>query len=270
MEKVTCTAWTSNSPRAWGWTVDRSTGLPGPAEFPTRVGMDRVELTNDAGGWRIPHARGDGPGLHALLGLFQANSPRAWGWTAASRVLGLGRMEFPTRVGMDRIPGPSGSKLIRIPHARGDGPLVRIVDGGVGLNSPRAWGWTEGSAVRFQPAVEFPTRVGMDRLTGTRTCPHWRIPHARGDGPAIHRELDAARANSPRAWGWTGYIENLADFDANSPRAWGWTELGPLYILRRSEFPTRVGMDRQQCCRAVTAYRIPHARGDGPLGCAIS
>src|SRR3990172_2178008 len=73
----------------------------------------------------------------------------------------------------------------RVPHARGDGPasagslLVSL------QCSPRAGGWTVVVAADRRLVEVFPTRVGMDRSSGTRRGAWCCVPHARGDGPSL-------------------------------------------------------------------------------------
>ena len=164
---------------------------------------------------RNPHARGDGPcsGPDSC-----AESPRAWGWTAAPAG---GSRGIPTRVGMDRTTS-ARSALARNPHARGDGPYADKGPREIELESPRAWGWTDRGVGRG-PVDGIPTRVGMDRSANPTTCSSSRNPHARGDGPAFGLIVtqkqgiptrvgmdrtagtsnDGACPESPRAWGWT-------------------------------------------------------------------
>ena len=90
---------------------------------------------------------------------------------------------FPTRVGVDRRPGPGTLTQQRFPHTRGGGPMV-VVDG-------------------YKALVVFPTRVGVDR-TRERRLVNWQsFPHTRGGGPVIN-EIDHEHFTfSPHAWGWT-------------------------------------------------------------------
>src|SRR3990170_4247157 len=69
------------SPRAWGWTVSRSPWITTPRVFPTRVGMDRRSVGRWPAWWRVPHARGDGPGIDGMGVAGNECSPRAWGLT---------------------------------------------------------------------------------------------------------------------------------------------------------------------------------------------
>ncbi len=153
------------------------------AVFPTGVGMDRV----CAGMRTVERVFPTGVGMNRRsrsARLRQMCSPRAWGWTAMQSYCdpmsgvphgrgdgpsirsGYSQGEvFPTGVGMDRTEVLRWA-VKRVPHGRGDGPpsespsIVRE-------SSPRAWGWT--GIIEPQGGVlgeEFPTGVGMDRVTG--------------------------------------------------------------------------------------------------------
>ena len=172
--------------------------------FPTRVGMDRSRSTLSSGRARVPHARGDGPTGIVWTNEAHACSPRAWGWTGQTLCRPKLSGVFPTRVGMDRPSRPARGWRVRVPHARGDGPVYvvalaafsNVFPTRVGMDrtaarqwslnkpcSPRAWGWTANGRTKRAVQAVFPTRVGMDRLT---------------------QSYDFRRiACSPRAWGWT-------------------------------------------------------------------
>ena len=113
----------------------------------------------------------------------------------------------------------------RDPHARGDGPSCTGVLLGGFQRSPRAWGWTGHHPDAHLRLGEIPTRVGMDRIRGSRSPTPSRDPHARGDGPESCAVIWSHHLRSPRAWGWTGddRVEAVGD----------------------REIPTRVGMDRE-------------------------
>ena len=153
-------------------------------------------------------------------------------------------------MGMVRVSGSIGIHLQRIPHARGDGPwLVRLAVG-MGWYSPRAWGWSDEPSTGCCRCSVFPTRVGMVRIKRVVSWLSAGIPHARGDGPcrigAEGREV------------------------LYSPRAWGWSAVGRGPSSRRTVFPTRVGMVHLAGRPRRPNHRIPHARGDGPFGAALT
>ena len=151
--------------------------------FPTHVGMDREahQAGLDVGG--IPHARGDGPRRSRARCNRLRYSPRTWGWTGMLLPLRLPRRVFPTHVGMDPPTPPRASSSLRIPHARGDGPILGEGQGFNAMYSPRTWGWTGFGADTLGGTGVFPTHVGMDRWHSRACAGSSRIPHARGDGP---------------------------------------------------------------------------------------
>ncbi len=153
-------------------------------------------------------------------------SPHAWGWTSCNRRKNRARCVFPTRVGMDHNLHKSGAHYLSIPHTRGDGPSSYEARGSLCPYSPHAWGWT----VALWHAA----------------CINSRIPHTRGDGPICRKKPCQEEQYFPHAWGWTVH---------------------PARILPIGRvFPTRVGMDQQLIIFPVLLNRIPHTRGDGPIG----
>src|ERR1017187_7166945 len=69
--------------------------------------------------------------------------------------------------------------------------------------SPHAWGWSETGARLSNTVRVFPTRVGMVRPHRPRDGQHERIPHTRGDGPALRGATWPSVTYSPHAWGWS-------------------------------------------------------------------
>ncbi len=91
--------------------------------------------------------------------------------------------------------------------------------------SPPAWGWPAlGGNVRSK-LPDFPTRVGMARVSMNWQRMAGGFPHPRGDGP--------------RAANMLGVSEWI------SPPAWGWPALPFLGRVLAGDFPTRVGMARE-------------------------
>ncbi len=68
--------------------------------------------------------------------------------------------------------------------------------------SPPAWGWPGHDGHDDPRGDDFPTRMGMARITHGRLRLGWRFPHPRGDGPEFVPVLDSLREISPLAWGW--------------------------------------------------------------------
>ncbi len=92
------------SPPAWGWPGPRNVAGRPLRDFPTRVGMARWRVFSGESFPRFPHPRGDGPALVTPLRTVEAISPPAWGWPASPRWMRFDGFDFPTRVGMARIP----------------------------------------------------------------------------------------------------------------------------------------------------------------------
>ncbi len=232
------------SPRTWGWTGQRGGERAGEKAFPTHVGMDRPRQRAALYRGRVPHARGDGPLSVCIVRFPPARSPRTWGWTDEEAPGSPIREAFPTHVGMDRWALAMQAQVIGVPHARGDGPRERAVNGSPMGRSPRTWGWTAADMEPDSTPSAFPTHVGMDR----RRCRlfHFlpRVPHARGDGPP-----EVLRGRT---------------YKVRSPRTWGWTGLGVTAVDLSGAFPTHVGMDRLGCSARTRLSGVPHARGDGP------
>jgi len=233
------------SPRAWGWT-DRGAVRGGRVRaFPTGVGMDRAWRATRGGASCVPHGRGDGPWATTGRPVWSARSPRAWGWTDAGGQARGVRWAFPTGVGMDRLRWGSTRAPARVPHGRGDGPIVDGDPGDRVKRSPRAWGWTGHARVRHAGPGAFPTGVGMDRSGRRWSRRSTSVPHGRGDGP--YPTL------------------TLQELVARSPRAWGWTEREGAGAILRNAFPTGVGMDRRGSRSCPGPAGVPHGRGDGPV-----
>ncbi len=97
------------SPRAWGWSELARVGVAVAAVLPTRVGMVRSAPPRASGSRCSPHARGDGPLVHARAHLQRLFSPRAWGWSELRPQIIATLLVLPTRVGMVR-PSPTASR----------------------------------------------------------------------------------------------------------------------------------------------------------------
>ena len=154
---------------------------------------------------RFPHPRGDGPHPRDPLLVRLAISPPAWGWPEHRRQGRGNEPDFPTRVGMARLPDLRAGQRNGFPHPRGDGPESR-----------------RNATIR---ATDFPTRVGMARSWPRRMRRRLRFPHPRGDGPEGSRVLSVRLLISPPAWGWPAFDQRC--------------------LARAGDFPTRVGMARR-------------------------
>ncbi len=210
-------------PPAWGWTREARVRRKGDHVSPTRVGMDPARSDSAAPCPGLPHPRGDGP--HAKLTIYrnEGSPPPAWGWTREGLPWSTAGCVSPTRVGMDPRCRMARARSTCLPHPRGDGPGVAVVDVYRPQSPPPAWGWTRLRVHRDRPERVSPTRVGMDpswRPTSTACA---RLPHPRGDGPGRLLARSHWLRSPPPAWGWTRSLR---------PHARG-PEVSP----------TRVGMD---------------------------
>ena len=190
----------------------------------------------------IPHPRGDGPNNHFYFPVHLGYSPPPWGWTAHFDKLVECFRVFPTPVGMDRMTSRSLTLGSRIPHPRGDGPLLEPIGMTILEYSPPPWGWTEIPKIGPPSWNVFPTPVGMDRGPLMDDHASFSIPHPRGDGPLLGFSFQDCIAYSPPPWGWTVH---LCD------------ECKTALV-----FPTPVGMDRWRFPPPASVVSIPHPRGD--------
>ena len=111
--------------------------------------------------------------------------------------------------------------------------------------SPRSRGWTLRRHEAAQHHAGFPALAGMDLLLHLHDCPAYRLPRARGDGPAAKTALSCVETASPRSRGWT-LLERVR--------------------TRLVEgFPALAGMDRRGRRYSPPPRRLPRARGDGPF-----
>ena len=234
----------ARSPQAWGWPGAPPTRMPAQQAFPTGVGMARTSRPPQRGLFRVPHRRGDGPGLKTELDSETERSPQAWGWPAAPTLLVGHEVAFPTGVGMARTASTPAASTSCVPHRRGDGPAARWPCVHSCARSPQAWGWPAHQPPGDVQGAAFPTGVGMARGLSARRRPGHGVPHRRGDGP---RHIISALILSLR-----------------SPQAWGWPVAGKRPLPAPNAFPTGVGMARCRTLPARAATSVPHRRGDGP------
>ncbi len=273
------------SPRAWGWSGERT--------------------AQHLRGERVPHGRGDGPSGASMSTSTCRCSPRAWGWSDLQSCRPEGGRVFPTGVGMVRVSPEGAAACACVPHGRGDGPQSVGSLNSMLKCSPRAWGWSAGGEQPRPRHAVFPTGVGMVRERGVSGSGSRSVPHGRGDGPPDAPARARAFACSPRAWGWSapgparsrvgrvfptgvGMVRGPSPGrqppgsvphgrgdgpappsrgsvgPACSPRAWGWSAPGPARSRVGRVFPTGVGMVRVMSGIWRGRRCVPHGRGDGP------
>ncbi len=112
-----------------------------------------------------------------------ANSPRTWGWSGQRCHYRRNRPVLPTRVGMVRASTITPALPSRSPHACGDGPVLEVIGGEVGMFSPRCG---DGPACLFSLVF----CMSFSPLSWGWSLLHSRIeewprcsPHLRGDDP---------------------------------------------------------------------------------------
>ncbi len=193
--------------------------------------MDRSCHGREVSPTCVPHRRGDGPSSGRTVVSVAVRSPQAWGWTGPARFVNSPPHAFPTGVGMDRRVRLRVRSAASVPHRRGDGPCMKPDVSAALSRSPQAWGWTVRSNMPELTLTAFPTGVGMDRSAARFLRLGRRVPHRRGDGPALPRR------------GWPGH--------KRSPQAWGWTGIGEVEGAQLLAFPTGVGMDRPSSARST-------------------
>ena len=192
------------SPRTRGWTEWDLSAVVSCVVFPAHAGMDRRPSRPECRARRVPRARGDGP--RSCMNCRCANecSPRTRGWTASRQPLPYAAVVFPAHAGMDRGPRLRPDAVLRVPRARGDGPLSAADLDYLDTCSPRTRGWTvDGTPlVRLDARVPrargdgpnnsgqnmnndgvFPAHAGMDRTAPATGICRTGVPRARGDGP---------------------------------------------------------------------------------------
>ena len=172
-------------------------------------------------------------------------SPRSRGWTPDSLTPPATPGGFPALAGMDLLAAEPRRARHGLPRARGDGPSVGTRRRSTTLASPRSRGWTRLPRRGRSDRDGFPALAGMDLLLHLHDCPAYRLPRARGDGPAAKTALSCVETASPRSRGWT-LLERVR--------------------TRLVEgFPALAGMDRRGRRYSPPPRRLPRARGDGPF-----
>ena len=194
---------------------------------------------------RVPHRRGDGPRPSNAATVTVVRSPQAWGWPDLGACFWPSWSAFPTGVGMARTATSRRATGTCVPHRRGDGPASARPPQQLRMRSPQAWGWPAQGARDVLDLLAFPTGVGMARTPHRCNFGTGRVPHRRGDGPAVR----------------SGELRPLP----RSPQVWGWPGAALATDARREVFPTGVGMARRPNQAQNAAPGVPHRCGDGPI-----
>ena len=133
----------------------------------------------------------------------------------------------------------------RLPRARGDGPSAHASCSLTCSASPRTRGWTVRRSPHRSARRGFPAHAGMDPSVVGALGALTRLPRARGDGP---RQREGVRM-----------------VIGASPRTRGWTHSAVLGTGGAGGFPAHAGMDPGRTTAGRLGYRLPRARGDGPV-----
>ena len=150
-------------------------------------------------------------------GLGSSQAPRTWGWTGLVQAAIAAMAAGPTHVGMDRRRVQPCRKVVRRPHARGDGPPQQTKPTGYSVQAPRTWGWTDDVPWGRGDYHAGPTHVGMDHGEFVPVRVQDRRPHARGDGPDPALPADRRLTQAPRTWGWAAGATEIAAFATAGP-----------------------------------------------------
>ena len=231
-------------PRTRGWTSSHGAAAAPPIGSPAHAGMDPVILSVEWWDSRLPRARGDGPTSLRSSPTAPRAPPRTRGWTPhAARAAGDDGGS-PAHAGMDHPGAGDQSAPVRLPRARGDGPLRSGGSFRGAEAPPRTRGWTALPERTRRPGSGSPAHAGMDPSSRTARSRHAWLPRARGDGPL--RELSTSFP-----WG-------------APPRTRGWTHPVAAALARALGSPAHAGMDPGSDCAPSGWGWLPRARGDGP------
>ena len=174
----------SAPPRSRGWTSTHVVGFRGFVGSPALAGMDPARASGAEAGQRLPRARGDGPVSLTPTRASSTAPPRSRGWT---RHLLHGHRRLsgsPALAGMDPSHCGGGHAADWLPRARGDGPTAFFGTGMDKWAPPRSRGWTRGRGGARRGLGGSPALAGMDPMLLTSGWSTFRLPRARGDGPA--------------------------------------------------------------------------------------
>ncbi len=150
-------------------------------------------------------------------------------------------------------------------------------------SSPHAWGCFYMPLISRNPAIVFPTCVGVFLTSGAQCRPCGSLPHMRGGVSTASRDLLNMELSSPHAWGC--FFHHLRRDSAagvfphtrggvslqlaveltdagSSPHVWGCFFITCERIWLYPVFPTCVEVFSPFKCRQVTSVRISQMKGD--------
>ena len=255
----------SSPPRPRGWTPHQYRMSIRLYVSPAPAGMDPLSAGRGVPLWCLPRARGDGPHSRHTTPDFPQSPPRPRGWTRCGDPGRQRRLVSPAPAGMDPTGGRVGSTAYSLPRARGDGPAPQQLRDDPAASPPRPRGWTQATTVTPPPNLVSPAPAGMDPLVDPARWLAARLPRARGDGPNRRSGWRRRETSPPRPRGWTLARPAGRATGTSPPRPRGWTRGGLQQPARRHVSPAPAGMDPhsprlRRCC-----WRLPRARGDGPV-----
>src|SRR6266568_4369813 len=168
--------------------------------------------------------------------------------TRGSTVPGLrpppGRAGSPAHAGIDPAGRSSPGRCSRLPRARGDRPLEKIVKDALTGAPPRTRGSTRVHHLAAGGEAGSPAHAGIDPSPPPQPTPAGRLPRARGDRPGRHSRRTSMSEAPPRTRGSTRVsLEPSAE------------QFGS---------PAHAGIDPRVNRWPPPPFWLPRARGDRP------
>ena len=151
--------------------------------------------------WKHPHARGEDVGTILIVSGMMETPPRTWGRRHQAEGTETSRGNTPTHVGKTLFRLPTGWRLQKHPHARGEDAAVGQLNGSQQETPPRTWGrrvlfLSGGNSLRNTP-----THVGKTGPRRRRRQGRRKHPHARGEDSSIVSVGLTSMETPPRTWG---------------------------------------------------------------------
>ena len=211
---------------------------------PAHAGIDPTTNTSQALKRGLPRARGDRPKPRGSNGGKLSSPPRTRGSTFHPRSGGSRWHVSPAHAGIDLHFPTSLRASGRLPRARGDRPLFRLLLLCISASPPRTrgstWGRTETGLAKYVS----PAHAGIDPrkicLQSGNNC----LPRARGDRPGLTGTHATAAKSPPRTRGSTLL----------------WAGSHPSTLVS----PAHAGIDLSLAPLMSWSFGLPRARGDRP------
>ena len=230
-------------PHARRWSHARRLERAAARGSPACAGMVPCPAHCPTAARGLPRMRGDGPQHLRRLGLAEAASPHARGWSHGHADASMGDRGSPACAGM--VPDERWQVGLgaRLPRMRGDGLHISARLLGLFKAPPHARGWSQGHGVRECPDGCSPACAGMVLSMAARRACVARLPRMRGDGPQPADRVHAVSTAPPHARGWSRRAHS-------HPRS-------------ISGSPAYAGMVRAPNDREFEMKWLPRIRGDG-------